>query len=210
MPNNKTNTRQFDARLAKVYAGMGDKEKHYDEWARTYEDDLVNDMEYVAHKDAGDIFIDVVEDKTLKVLDVACGTGLVGEYLKNKGYMNIDGVDFSNEMLVVSEERAVYQALWQHDFTQPAKVKKLYDALICVGLFSFDIPRISDLHNVVNCVSPGGYCIVTVNGAAWTQLDLEKEVMAESIKHAFSVEQTLHAGYIQKEGIDSRVLVIKR
>ena len=86
----------------------------------------------------------------------------------------------------------------------------LYQALICVGLFSFAVPRISDMHHVVNCVEPGAYCVITVNGAAWRQLDLAPEVEREARDHNFTVEHVIAAEYIRSEGIDSRVLVIRR
>lgn len=206
----KPNIEKFDSRLSKVYSTTENKEQQYDEGAATYETDLVNDLEYVAHKEAGNIFCSRVTDKKLKILDVACGTGLVGEYLKNQGYKNLHGVDFSKEMIEISNKRNVYQSLWQHDFTGPVETQELYDALICVGMFAFTIPKISDMYNVVSCVYPDGICIITVNGAAWEQLDLEPQIYIEANSHNFKTEEIIKAGYIQKEGIDSRVLVIRR
>ena len=34
-----------------------------------------------------------------RVLDVACGTGLIGKYLAEKGFKNISGCDISSNML---------------------------------------------------------------------------------------------------------------
>lgn len=200
----------FDPRLAAAYGREEDKQQQYDEWARTYDADLVDDLDYVAHLDASDIFAGLVQDQSSRIADIACGTGLVGEYLNNLGYRHIDGADFSAEMLARAEQRGVYQNLWQHDFTTPKQLEQLYDALICVGLFSFAVPKITDLHKVVECVKAGGVCVITVNGAAWRQLDLEPEVHAAAARHGFAVEQIIEAGYIRKEGIDARVLVIRR
>ena len=210
MTRNKSDTDQFDSRLSRVYAAIEDKEQYYDKWAKTYEHDLVHDLDYVAHQDASDVFQQWVTDKTLRIVDVACGTGLVGECLQKFGYEHVDGVDFSNEMLRISRKRNVYRTLWQHDFTQPADLENPYDALICVGLFSFDKPKISHLHLVVNCVKPGAFCIITVNGAAWTQLNLAPAVHREAAQHGFTIEQIRDADYIRREGIDSRILVIRR
>ena len=136
--------------------------------------------------------------------------GFGGEYLKQHGYDHIEGADLSKEMMAIAEKRQVYRTTWQHDFTQPASLDSLYDALLCVGMFSYAIPKISDMHNVVNCVKPGGYCVITVNGAAWRDLKLEPEVHKEAKRHGFCVDEIRSAGYIENEGIDSRVLVIRR
>ncbi len=210
MKKRQPDVEKFDQRLTKVYSTDVNKEQQYDEWAADYESDLVNDLEYVAHKEASDIFVDYVTDKNSRVLDVACGTGLVGEYLKCQKYKYVEGVDFSKEMIVIAKARNVYQHLWQHDFTGAAEVKNLYDSLICVGMFSFTIPKINHMHHVVNCVEPGGCCIITVNGAAWEQLNLEPEVIQEAKDHQFSIEHIIETQYIKKEGITAQVLVIKR
>ncbi len=200
----------FDPRLAAVYRHRDDKLRHYDEWAESYDADLVDDLDYVAHREAGDIFAELVGDRSSRVLDVACGTGLVGEYLAGLGYDRIDGADFSGEMLSRAAAREVYRDLWQHDFTQPKRLDPAYDALICVGLFSFALPEIRHLHHVVECVAAGGSCVITVNGAAWRQLELEPEVRAAADRHGFVIERIIEAGYIREQDIDARVLVIRR
>lgn len=210
MSNKEIDIDQYDSRLAAAYAREEDKQLQYDEWAASYDADLVDDLEYVAWRDAGDIFAGMVADRSSRVLDVACGTGLAGEYLGSLGYENIDGADFSREMLALAKKREVYDSLWQHDFTTPKNLEQLYDCLLCVGLFSFAVPKISDLHQVVNCVVPGGLCVITVNGAAWRQLELEPEVHRQAQLHGFEIEQIIEAEYIRKQDIDARVLVIRR
>ena len=201
---------RFDSRLAKTYGRRQDKQRHYDDWADSYETDLVDDLDYVAYRAAGDIFVANFEDRRGSVLDVACGTGLVGEYLRASGYERVDGADFSRDMLARAEQRQVYRALWQHDFTTPKPLETLYDAPICVGLFAFGVPGISDLHHVIACAAPGGLCVITVNGAAWRQLKLEPEVYRAAERHGFRIEQIIEAEYIRRQDIDARVLLIRR
>lgn len=210
MSKNDIDIDRFDARLAAAYGRDQDKQQQYDEWAASYDADLVDDLDYVAWRAAGDIFAGLVEDRSLRVLDVACGTGLAGEYLRSLGYRNLDGADFSREMLALAEKRKVYDRLWQHDFTTARDLEEHYDCLLCVGLFAFAVPKITDLHHVVNCVAPGGLCVITVNGAAWRQLSLEAEVYRVAQLHGFEIEQIVEAEYIRQQGIDSRVLVIRR
>ena len=210
MNHKKPDVERFDKRLAAAYSRTENKEQQYDEWAQTYDSDLVDDLGYVAFKDASDIFMEMVTDKNARILDVACGTGLAGAYLKARGYGHIDGADLSMEMMALANKREIYQSTWQHDFTTPAVLDHLYDAVLCVGMFSYAIPKISDMHNVVSCVSPGAVCVITVNGAAWQELDLEPEVYKEAVAHGFEIEQIREAGYIENQGIDSRVLIIRR
>jgi trans-aconitate methyltransferase len=210
MKENKPDLQRFDDRLSAAYSRTDNKEQQYDDWASTYDTDLIDDLGYVAYRDAGDIFIDVAPDRDARVVDVACGTGLAGQYLKQNGYTNIHGADLSTEMMAIAHKRQIYLSTWQHDFTKPAEPTELYDSLLCVGMFSYAVPEISDMHNVVNCVKPGSVCVITVNGAAWKDLGLESKVYQEAERSGFTIEQVLESGYIEKEGIDSRVLVIRR
>ena len=204
----KPNLERFDKRLAAAYSRTENKEQQYDEWAQTYDSDLVDDLGYVAFREAGDIFMEFVPDRSTRILDVACGTGLAGAYLQQHGYKNVDGADLSMNMMAIANQRELYRSTWQHDFTKPASLEKPYDALLCIGMFSYAVPMITDMHNVVRCARPGATCVITVNGAAWRDLDLEPEVYKEAARHDFTVEQIRQAGYIENQGIDSRVLVI--
>ncbi len=200
---------KVDPRLASMYTTDEDKIGKYDRWASSYESDLVSDLDYVAHIEGARVFSEEVSDCHCRILDVACGTGLVGEQLLRLGYDNVDGIDFSSEMLKISRERNIYQQLIQHDFTTPLTVSEQYDALICIGMFSFSIPGIHHMIHVIRTVKPNGTCVISVNGAAWRELDLGRAVQEESNKHGFVVEKVIEAGYIQGEGIDSRVLVMR-
>ncbi len=208
MTKNNPDPGRFDERLAAVYGRTENKEQQYDEWAQTYDSDLVDDLGYVAFSEAGDIFMEAVTDRSARILDVACGTGLAGAYLQRHGYKNVDGADLSTKMMAIASQRGLYRSTWQHDFTQPAKLENPYDAVLCVGMFSYAVPEITDMHNVVRCARSGATCVITVNGAAWRDLDLEPEVYREATRHGFTINQVRRAGYIESQGIDSRVLVI--
>lgn len=201
---------KVDDRLSRMYTFAGDKQAQYDQWAENYESDLVNDLGYVAHLRSSEIFSDVVADKNARVLDMGCGTGLAGAALKNFGYTRVDGADFSAEMLKIATRRGVYRAVHRHDVTRPAARGGRYEALISVGLFSYGIPHITDLHNAVNYVGRGCPCVITVNGSAWTEHHLEAALHAEANRQRFTVEHIIETEYIPKEGINARVLVIRR
>ena len=208
MGDSKFDRNRFDSRLSRLYTGSDNRQDTYDRWADDYDKDLVGDMGYKAHVDAARIFSEVVPSRACRVLDVACGTGLVGIELQKLGYSNVDGTDFSPGMLGKAAATGCYQALFQHDFTQDPKDPGKYDALVCVGLFAFDTPPITDMIRVIRCARPGGICVITVNGAAWDELDHETTVSAEAERYGFTIEATHRVDYIQGQGIDGRVLVI--
>ena len=59
------------------------------------------DWNYTAPQETVSVMKKYVFNKNSKILDAGCGTGLVGIELKKYGYTNIEGVDFSQNMLIL-------------------------------------------------------------------------------------------------------------
>lgn len=54
---------------------------------------------------------EVLQNPEAEILDMGCGTGLVGDYLAESGYKNIVGVDASKGMLDKAQEKGSYKEL---------------------------------------------------------------------------------------------------
>ncbi len=63
----------------------GEFEERYDEWASTYDSDLVEDWKYRLPAFVGDLVVKYVKNRDSWILDVGAGTGLGGVYLSQKG-----------------------------------------------------------------------------------------------------------------------------
>ena len=74
--------------------------KYYQDWTNNnkYNKDMV-DWNYTAPQETVSVLKKYAFNKNLKILDAGCGTGLVGIELKKYGYLNIEGIDFSKNML---------------------------------------------------------------------------------------------------------------
>jgi SAM-dependent methyltransferase len=98
----------------------------YREWAATYEDVVEDEMdlrllariESVAWAGAG------------RVLDLACGTGRIGAWLRAHGVARLDGLDFTPEMLARAEAKGVYDRLIQADMLNTGLPAASYDLVL--------------------------------------------------------------------------------
>ena len=79
----------------------------YREWAETYEDVVQDEMDLrlLARIEAVDWA------RAGRVLDLACGTGRIGAWLRAQGVQRLDGLDFTPEMLARAEAKGVYDRL---------------------------------------------------------------------------------------------------
>ena len=139
---------KIDSRLSRVYENDGNKQELFDNWASTYDNDLVNDLGYVADAEACRLFESLIPSRQARILDAGCGTGLVGSRLKRAGYTDIHGNDYSTKMLDEARATGAYQTLEQHDLRLPIETNHPYDAAIAVGVFAFSVPSAEHLVNI--------------------------------------------------------------
>jgi len=71
---------------------------------------------------------------------MACGTGLVGKHLFDKGFKNIYGIDLSPNMLEEASVKGVYRELDEHTLGDPEnfpeKFKNKHNFVTCAGLIN--------------------------------------------------------------------------
>ena len=91
---------------------------HYNELASKYDDVLLT-VGYPDPEQCAEMCAKYILNFDAPILDMGCGTGLVGQYLKEKGFTNITGVDASSEMIVKSEEKKAYSELEELFLGQP-------------------------------------------------------------------------------------------
>ena len=202
---------KIDNRLSRVYDNPGDKQALFDDWAPTYDHDLVNELGYVADAEACRRLEALIPDRQARILDAGCGTGLVGRRLQQAGYTDLHGSDYSQKMLEQARASGAYRSLAQHDLTQPVQTDELYDAAIAVGLFAFSVPSAEHLVNITCGLKLGGIAVVTVNGKAWREVDWPAKL--DGFEQEFPQAQLVDIetiDYLTTEGIDGRLLTVKR
>src|ERR1700726_3764933 len=75
----------------------------YGEWVQTYEDTVLNEMDQrlLARIQS------VAWDQVQQAADLACGTGRIGTWLKQREVKSLDGVDMTAEMIEVARAKGV-------------------------------------------------------------------------------------------------------
>ena len=122
--------------LERVYAARSPEELRqvYEEWAAHYDRDLVEGMGWDKPTRVGEVLLPHLPPNP-EILDVAAGTGLMGQFLHDQGYRQIEGVDFSAQMLQAAQKRGVYRRLHQLDLLQPLPLPQ-FDVVTAVGIFT--------------------------------------------------------------------------
>jgi len=152
----------------------------YDEWADTYESEIVDGLSYAMPQRASEMLPKLIADRTIEILDVGCGTGLSGVALQEAGYERIDGCDISQGMLEKAAARNLYRRLFQADVSaSPIEVAdESYDAITVVGAFAYGHLGAADLAELLRMLRHGGVLLLTTNDHYFEEGSLDTEITA--------------------------------
>jgi predicted TPR repeat methyltransferase len=139
----------------------------YDAWAKGYDDDLAS-WSYQAPTAVAETVLSRHPD-TGSVLDVGCGTGLVGRALRSRGFAGeVQGLDISQASLDIAQQRGAYDSVEQADLQQRLPVEDdRFDAVVCVGVMTY-LPDVEAVwRELARVARPGGLVVVTQREDLW-------------------------------------------
>ena len=197
--------------LERIYAldDDGDVRSFYDGTAADYDEILLAQVGYVSPTVCARIMARFLPDREAALIDLGCGTGLAGEALTALGYKNIDGVDFSTEMLAVARTRNCYAKLSIGDLNASTNIpESSYAAAVSIGVFGQHVPPAA-LDEAIRIVEPGGVFCFSVNERAFDDLGFRDKVDALSAEGRATCLSLTKEPYHVKENIDGWVCVLR-
>jgi predicted TPR repeat methyltransferase len=124
-------------------------ENLFDDYAKKFENHLVNKLEYKIPKKITEIIVGNNPNLQLgSVLDLGCGTGLIGDEIK-RYCSNLEGVDLSFSMLEQARAKNIYNKLIQKDIKDYLSIEVLnFDYFILADVFIY----IGDLYEIFQLI----------------------------------------------------------
>jgi len=98
----------------------------YGEWAATYEDAVPNQLDIRVLESLRTVNWSFARD----CLDLACGTGRTGEWLKARGVAAVDGIDLTPEMLERASAKNIYRTLILGSVEETGITQARYDLIV--------------------------------------------------------------------------------
>ncbi len=148
--------------------------EHYDELSSHYEHIYLS----VGYHDplrcaelAHEIF--GVKSPEVEIFDMGCGTGLVGQYLKERGFKKVVGVDASKGMLGKAAEKNSYSELKELFLglpdTFPREYHNRFDAITAAGILAEGHLDNKVFDEMLLSLKTGGYAIFATRTMYLTQ-----------------------------------------
>jgi predicted TPR repeat methyltransferase len=139
----------------------------YDAWAHGYDDDL-SSWSYRAPTVVAQTVLSR-RPEAASVLDVGCGTGLVGRALREGGFAGqLLGLDISRESLAIAQQRGAYDSIEHADLQQRLPLEdESVDAVVCVGVMTY-LPEVEAVwREFARVARPGGLVVTTQRDDLW-------------------------------------------
>ena len=181
----------------------------YKEWAAAYDHDNDNLLGTVSQPLSVQIFQEYIKDKSLRIIDVGCGTGLVGVELEKGGFSNFDGIDISQEMIDIAKQRG-YSKLFigSLNVSLPCENNE-YDSALCVGVFTHGHVGSNRLDELVRIVKPGGIICFTVNEGVYDSYGFDSKIKNLESTNIWKILEIRKSDYMTKKNIKGIYCVVK-
>src|SRR5260221_3610909 len=129
----------------------------YGEWVRSYEQVVQDEMDLRLFER-----LQTVNWSAPKfILDLACGTGRIGAWLKNRSAAVIDGIDLTPGMLEVARSKVIYRDLRIGDVSSTGLPDAAYD-LCTQSLADEHLSELQPLYREVARITKSGGQFVIV------------------------------------------------
>ena len=180
-----------DNRLTEVYI----------DWAKKYDYDNDHVLGTVSQPKSVNLLSTRLKDKTAKIIDVGCGTGLVGEKLKAKDFIYFDGLDISKDMLSIAKSRG-YRNLFLGSLNKQLPVlDDAYDAAMCIGVFTHGHVSSDGFNELCRIVKPGGYVCFTINEGVFEEYGFKDMIAEFQLNKAWEVISLYKDDYMTLENV---------
>ena len=184
--------------------------KYYDEWGENnkYDKDMI-EWNYTGPKETVNIFKKYVKNKESLIFDAGCGTGLVGLELKKFEYKNFHGADLSQKLLDIVPKN-LYQRLAKVDLNQSIDIKdNFYDAVMCVGTFTFGHVKPSALEEFVRITKNNGYICFTINEGIYVDYGFDKKIKSLKKNNKWEEIEFFKSDYIASKDVNAWLGIYK-
>lgn len=184
-------------------------EKTYDEWAAGYDHDLKS-IGYPGPTIIVNRVKKLLPNKNAKILDLAAGTGIVGEVFQEEGYTCVDGSDMSKTSLHIAEQKGVYERIFRCCMGQEKldSEANVYDAITVVGCWSIPI-NVSIFTEMNRVLKPGGYFVSCFRPDVWALQDIygyRAALNDSSLWKKISEEEDVYHGQLNTQHIKMNMI----
>lgn len=164
----------------------------FDDQAPDFDRHLVRDLGYRVPERVAHMLRALYPDERFNLLDLGCGTGLVGLYLgRIQGH--IIGVDLSEKMIAQAARHNLYSKFYRANVVDALRETPAnhYEAITCTDVLIYVGDLSSVIPNALRVLKPGGHFIFSCEAAGEDEPDLVLRERSNRYAHKASAVERL-------------------
>jgi dTDP-4-amino-4,6-dideoxygalactose transaminase/ubiquinone/menaquinone biosynthesis C-methylase UbiE len=148
--------------LTEYFENIEEVRSQYDNWVSFYDQEHYDNgwtvlLNYIAYT-----LLSYLKKDAL-ILDIGCGTGLLGRELNSYGFKNLQGLDISQKSLDILKDQGIYNALHLEELGNTLSfADNTFDALVSTGVFTRHQVPLETFEEVIRILKPGGIFAVVL------------------------------------------------
>lgn len=202
-------TKQF---LDNVYhlADAEDTRTLYKDWAASYDEEVTangyaSPMRTAAALRKSGASLDV------PVLDIGCGSGVSGLFLRDAGFSELHGSDFSAEMLARADAKGIYRSLHLADLSTPfGFVTEPFEVVTAIGVMAPGHAGPELIETVCGLLAVGGLFGFSMNDHTLENPGYLAEIARLVHERRVRVRWQDYGDHLPGIGLNSMIMVLER
>ncbi len=187
-----------------------DTQALYEDWAASY-DEEISENGYASPERAAHALRASGADLQAPLLDIGCGTGLSGLFLKQAGFSDIDGSDFTRAMLDQAKKKSIYQNLYLANAAQPFDyIKRPYQNFTAIGMFSPGHADADVMMHIFELMPAGGYFAFSLNDHAIEDPRYLEMISERIFSQSARITWQDYGDHLPKIGLNSMIVVLEK
>ena len=197
--------------LDKIYsADSADLRPFYAQWAQSY-DQEVGENGYVTPLRIAEALARHVKDLSIPILDFGCGTGVSGQAFQEAGFLTIDGVDISAEMLEVAAQKKIYRRLEVFAPESGPNVKLgAYSIIAAVGVIGAGAAPLAVLDKMMALLAPKGLLVFSFNNHTLEDPAYDGRVENYVKRGQAALHLKDYGDHLPKQKINSNIYILEK
>lgn len=206
-------SRNFEGMMAGLaeLRSSSDTKSHYDKWASTYDRDMNETYGYIGPTVISNALSRDQIARTSSILDAGCGTGLIGDELKKRGFLTIYGADISDGMRVEAEKKTIYRRVIAADFSKPTHILDgVYDIIVAADTFGPGQFTPQSLTELIRLVRRSGPIYALIEGQYFESAQFAATINNLEQSGSWTVDRVISANIMRNATRAAKLVVARR
>ena len=184
---------------------------HFDRWALSYDRHFIIDFGYIGPIIIANALTRDQIPRTASIIDAGCGTGLIGEELKKRGFLTLYGADISEKMRHEAEKKSIYRRVFAADFSGETTILDgVYDVAIAADTFGPGQFTTKSLRELIRVVRRGGHIYALVEENVFDTQKFDAVVADLEADKRWAIDRVLTTNAMKNTVRALRLIVARR